>query len=65
MHSMATKNKKRYWAPTSQVFTIQPVRILDNSLTDYTHGNLNDSIFPFEQPTLESLLGFPGYPPLP
>ena len=62
---MATKNKKRYWAPTSQVFTIQPVRILNNSLTDYPHGNLNDSLSPFEQPTLESLLGSLGYPPLP
>jgi hypothetical protein len=62
MHFMEAKTRQHYWAPTSQVFTIQPVRILNNSLTDYIHGNLNESVPSSEEPTLESLLGISSFP---
>ena len=62
---MEAKTRQHYWAPTSQVFTIQPVKILYNSQTDYTHGSIDEMIPPFEQPTLESWLGISTFPTLP
>ena len=62
---MEANTRRHYWAPTSQVFTIQPVKILNNSQTDYIHGGIDEMIPPFQQPTLESLLGIPTPPTLP
>ena len=61
MFRMATDHKKRYWAPTSQALPLQPVRILNNSLTDYNQGNIDEKLLPIEDPTLESLPGFPSF----
>lgn len=39
---METKTKKHFFAPDSQILAMQPVRILDNSLTNYKYGDLDD-----------------------
>ena len=59
---MEAKTRQHYWAPTSQVFTIQPVKILNNSQTDYNHGSIDEMISPFLQPALESLPEIPTLP---
>ena len=61
---METNIKKRYWAPTSQTLTLQPVRILDNSTHDYNNGNLDESPSGFGMPTLDDMLGLPSLPSL-
>lgn len=60
MHSMETKIKKHYWEPASQVFSLQPVRILNNSLTDYNTGNLDESGLPFDLQTMPSFWDIPS-----
>lgn len=45
---METNSKTHYWAPTSQVLPLQPVSILNNSVTDYNTGNLDESGLPFD-----------------
>ena len=64
MHSMDTKTKKRYWSPTSQTLTLQPVRILDNSTQDYKNGNMDEEPSGFGMPSLDDMLGLPSLPSL-
>ena len=53
---METNSKKHYWAPTSQALPLQPVKILNNSVTDYNTGNIDESALPFDLPTVPSFL---------
>ena len=52
MHSMETNTKKRYWSPTSQTLTLQPARILGNSMQDYINGNLDEEPSGLGMPSL-------------
>jgi hypothetical protein len=49
---MKTKFRKCYESPASTALAIEPVRILDNSLTDYKYGGLDETIMSVEEFTL-------------